>query len=260
MKASPPDARLSCRGLAVRVPGRLLVHGLELAFEPGSVTALLGQNGAGKTTLLHTLAGLRAPDAGSVSLGNRELAGWPRRDLAKQLGLLMQSYEYPFPATALDSVLTGRHPHIGLLGFAGRTDLQVAEQALAAVELQGFADRDVMTMSGGERRRLAIATLFAQDPQVLLLDEPVNNLDPRYQITVMRLLRQYADQGRTVVLSLHDVNLARGFCDRTLLLFGDGSWRGGESTEIIDEAALAELYATRFVSTGAGSRQFYFAA
>ncbi len=260
MKASPPNTHLSCRGLAVRVPGRLLVKDLELVFEAGSITALLGQNGAGKTTLLHTLAGLRPPAGGSISLCDRGLSDWPRRPLARTLGLLMQSHEYPFPATALDTVLTGRHPHIGLLGWVGDADLNAARSALAAVELEDFAARDVMTMSGGERRRLAIATLFAQDPDVLLLDEPINNLDPRHQVTIMRLLRKYAAAGRTVILSLHDVNLAYSFCDQALLLFGDGRWQAGEAGEVINETTLAELYATRFVAAGAAAQQFFFAA
>jgi iron complex transport system ATP-binding protein len=233
---------LECRGLTVRVPGRELVRGLDAEIRPGRVLAVLGRNGAGKSSLLHALAGLMAPAAGEVRLAARPLAAWPRRELACQLGLLMQSSEDPFPGTALDTALVGRHPHIEFWQWESDADRTVARDCLAAVDLAGLEAREVATLSGGERRRLAIATVLAQDPQVFLLDEPIQQLDPLHQLEVLRRFRALADGGRTVVLTLHDPGLAARFADDVLLLSGDGHWRLGPVDEALHGAAITELY------------------
>jgi iron complex transport system ATP-binding protein len=233
---------LRCRSLTVRVPGRELLHGLDATLRPGRVVALLGRNGAGKSSLLHVLAGLAVPAAGEVQLGGRALGEWPRRELALQLGLLTQTSEDPFPGTALETALVGRHPHIDFWQWESETDRAIARECLAAVDLAGLEARDVGTLSGGERRRLALATVLAQDPQLYLLDEPIQQLDPQHQLDVLRRLRSLADAGRSVVLSLHDPGLAVRFADDVLLLFGDGRWRYGAAADSLNEAAIAELY------------------
>jgi len=242
MTRRDPTSVLECIDVTVRVPGRLLVGNLAVEFRPGSLVAVLGCNGAGKSSLLHVLAGLAAPAAGEVRLGGKSLAAWPRRGLARQLGLLTQASEDPFPGTVLDTALVGRHPHIEFWQWESEADRDVARDCLAAVNLAGLEWRDVATLSGGERRRLAIATVLAQEPQVFLLDEPIQQLDPQHQLDVLRRFRALADAGRTVVLSLHDPGLAARFADRVLLLFGDGRWRHGTAADSLDEAAIAELY------------------
>jgi len=238
----PDRAVLECSGLAVRVPGRELVRELNTQFLPGTVTAVLGRNGAGKSSLLHVLAGLATPAAGEVLLAGRPLAAWPRRDLARRLGLLTQSSEDPFPGTSLETALVGRHPHLDFWQWETDADRAVARRCLAEMDLAGLESRDVATLSGGERRRLAIATVLAQDPGVFLLDEPVQQLDPPHEMDVLRRCRALADAGRTVVLSLHDPGIAARFADAVLLLFGDGRWRHGTAADSLDEAAVAELY------------------
>jgi len=233
---------LECRGLAVRVPGRELLHGLEAAIRPGRMLAVLGRNGAGKSTLLHVMAGIAAPASGEVRLEGTPLADWPRRELAQRLGLLPQASEDPFPGTALQTALVGRHPHLDFWQWEGEADRAVALDCLAAMDLAGLEARDVATLSGGERRRLAIATVLVQDPRVFLLDEPIQQLDPQHQLGVLRRFRALADEGRSVVLSLHDPGLAARFADDVLLLFGDGRWRHGTAAESLHEEAISELY------------------
>jgi iron complex transport system ATP-binding protein len=235
-------AVLECRGVTVRVPGRELVRDLHVAIRPGRTLAVLGRNGAGKSSLLHVLAGLAAPADGEVRLAATRLEDWPRRRLALELGLLMQVSEDPFPGTALDTALVGRHPHIEFWQWESEADRVVARECLAAVDLAGLEARDVGTLSGGERRRLAVATVLAQDPQVFLLDEPIQQLDPQHQLAVLHRFRALADAGRTVVLSLHDPGLAARFADDVLLLFGDGRWRFGTTQELLQEPAIADLY------------------
>ena len=149
----PDRAVLECRGLTVRVPGRELVRELHTQFLPGTVTAVLGRNGAGKSSLLHVLAGLATPAAGEVLLAGRPLAAWPRRDLARRLGLLTQSSEDPFPGTALETALVGRHPHLDFWQWETDADLAVARRCLAEMDLAGLESRDVATLSGGGRPR-----------------------------------------------------------------------------------------------------------
>ncbi len=244
MVTDQPAGKLEALDLDVAIAARQLVEGLNIAVSPGSFVALLGENGVGKTLTLHTLAGLRAPVAGSIRLKGRELGTWPRRELARVLGLLTQSSEDPFPSTVLETALIGRHPHIEFWRWESERDLGIARSALAAVGLAAFEERAVETLSGGERRRLAIATVLTQDPELYLLDEPTNHLDPHQQLAILKLFRARADQGRSVLASLHDATLAARFADQVLLLYGDGTWTFGSSAEVLDAAHLTRLYRT----------------
>jgi iron complex transport system ATP-binding protein len=240
----PAEPVVSCRDLRVAVPGRLLVEGLSMALSPGDFLAVLGQNGAGKSLTLHTLAGLRRPAAGQVRLDGRELEGLRRRQVATRLSLLPQDADDVFPATVLETVLVGRHPHITPLAWESSDDLGLARAALERVGLAGFADRPVDTLSGGERRRVAMAQVLAQSPAAYLLDEPTNHLDPQHQLLVLALFAAEATRGCVVVATLHDANLAVRFASRCLLLYGDGRWQLGPSDELLSEANLTELYET----------------
>ena len=245
---------LACTQLTVEVAGRTLVRDLQLAIASGAVTAILGRNGAGKTMTLHTLADLRAAARGTVTLDGQSLASWPRRALARKLGLLTQTTEDPFPSTVLDSVLVGRHPHIDFWRWENDADRAIAHAALSAVALEDLAERDVDTLSGGERRRVAVAALLAQDPDVLLLDEPINHLDPHHQLDVLKLLRDRAAAGRTIVMSLHDAGLAARFSDHALLLFGDGEWLSGPTNNVLTAETMTRLYGVtvREIAWGGG--------
>lgn len=234
---------LSLHGLSVTVGARQVCRDLDLRLEAGQSWGLLGANGTGKTTLLHTLAGLRPPSAGEIRLNGVPLHALPRRQLARQLGLLPQDSVDPMPATVLETALIGRHPHLGLWQWESPADLALARTALAAVELADAETRPVGTLSGGERRRLALATLLTQAPRIHLLDEPTNHLDLRHQVGLLTLLRERVrDQGGLLVMSLHDLNLAARFCDHLLLLFGDGEVLAGPAVQVLAPAHLQRLY------------------
>jgi iron complex transport system ATP-binding protein len=239
------DTLYSVQDLRVEVSGRTLVKDLSFEVYPGELLAILGQNGCGKTLTLHTLAGLRSPAAGRVLLHGRDVGSERRRETARALALLPQHVDDIFPATVLDTAMIGRHPHIARFQWETAEDVAVTQAALAAVGLDEMARRDVLTLSGGERRRLAIAQVLTQQPDVYLLDEPTNHLDPQHQIDALRLFRGKADDGAAVVTSLHDVNLAVRYADRCLLLYGDGRWDLGNTGDVLDEFRLSELFATR---------------
>lgn len=233
---------LTAESLDVTVPGRALVRGLDLDLRAGEFLTILGKNGAGKTLTLHTLAGLRPPAAGHIILKDLELRRWKKRALAQTIALLPQDSEDVFPSRVLETVLIGRHPHIGALQVESATDRSIAQAALREVGIEQLSDRDVGSLSGGERRRLAIAQLLCQQPQIYLLDEPVNHLDPQHQLQVLKLFRKLADEGASVVATLHDVNLAARFCDRAVLLGGDGSWQVGERDDVLTGPNLSDLF------------------
>jgi iron complex transport system ATP-binding protein len=242
MTDNKPALPLRCEALSIGVAECTLVRDLAFTAPAGSITCVLGRNGAGKTLMLHTLAGARAPQSGSIYIGDRELAAWPQRELGRHLGLLAQTDEDPFPATVLDSVLIGRHPHIDFWSWETARDRDIALASLQAVDLVHFGARDLTTLSGGERRRAALATLLTQNPEVMLLDEPINHLDPHHQMDVVQLLRTKAAEGRTIIASMHDPGLAARFANYAVLLFGDGRWHFGPVDEALTEASLSELY------------------
>lgn len=250
---------LSCSNLDVSIAGIQVARVLDLELRAGEMWGLLGSNGVGKTTLLRCLAGLIAPDGGSIRIAGSDLAAMPRREVACRLGMLQQHTVYLFDSSALQIALTGRHPHLRRWEREGPEDARRAESALRSVDLDGFAERGVTSLSGGEARRLAFAALLVQDPQILLLDEPTNHLDLRHQMQIMETAsRLVTEGGRTALAALHDVNLAARFCTHVLMLFGGGEWRAGPCSELLDRHALERLYRCRVeVVETSGGRRFH---
>ena len=251
---------LAAAKVSVRAGARLLVQELSVQFAAGEIVAILGRNGSGKTLTLHTLAGLRAPAQGEVSVDGVPLPHLSRRALALRLGLLPQDLEDAFVTSAIETVLIGRHPHLALWQWETAEDERLAQQALTAVDMADFAARRTDTLSGGEQRRVAVAALLAQQPGIFLLDEPTNHLDPHHQLAVLGLFRRLADSGRTVVTTLHDPTLAARFADRVLLLFGDGRWSFGPSATTLTASALSELYVTVMLELGQDGRRVFVSA
>lgn len=239
---NPPEG-LSAHALDVAIGGRAVTDGLDLVMQPGQFWGLLGANGSGKTTLLRHLAGLLAPAAGDIRLHGRPLTQWKRRALARELGMMQQHADYVFDASVLEVALTGRHPYLGPWQRESDRDRDQALGALETVDLAALAERRVTSLSGGEARRLAFASLQVQDPTVLLLDEPTNHLDFRHQVCVMRAVGdQVYGADRLALAALHDVNLAATYCSHVLLLFGDGEWRAGPAPALLDTGNLERLY------------------
>jgi iron complex transport system ATP-binding protein len=235
--------KLATRQLTVSIGGQSVCRDLDLAIEDGSRWAILGVNGVGKTTLLTTLAGLRTPDSGAILLDGQPLDGMAPRERARRLGLMTQedSFHISDPeTTALEVALLGRLPHLDWWRGESAHDVQLARTALAAVGLSDIAPRRTTMLSGGERRRLALAALLAQEVPLCLLDEPTSHLDLHQQIAFMDLLIGW--DGRTLVMTLHDVNLAARYCTDVLLLFGAGVWCAGPVADMLSAEVLTRLY------------------
>ncbi|MCR4300989.1 MAG: ABC transporter ATP-binding protein [Sulfuricaulis sp.] len=237
---------LRAEELSLSIAGRRLCDKLTVTLHAGENWVILGANGSGKTTLLHAFAGLRAPDGGHVSLDDREVGGIPHRVRARTIGVLFQDPEPAFPATVLETVLTGRYPHLDRWQWEGKDDYRAVEAALAAVGLEGLAQRPLATLSGGERRRVEIATLLTQDAPICLLDEPTNHLDLRHQIEILELLADRARRPEHFNIGvLHDVNLAARFGTFGILLFDNGECLHGPLSEVLNRANLERLYHCR---------------
>jgi len=248
---------LVCQSLDISIAGKEICNKLELALVPGQLWGLLGPNGIGKTTLLKCMAGLTAPDCGSVLIENQAIDKLPRRAIARLLGMLQQHTVYVFDASVLETAMTGRHPHLGYWEREGPQDKQKALAAIRAVDLEGFESRSVTGLSGGEARRLAFASLIVQEPAILLLDEPTNHLDMKHQIRIMNQVEsQVEQQQRCAMIALHDVNLAARYCSHILLLYGDGDWQAGPVSELLTLENLERLYQcpVETVQTLAGRR------
>jgi iron complex transport system ATP-binding protein len=220
-----------------------VLRDVSVAVSHRSFTGLLGPNGCGKTTLLKLLSGVLTPNAGSVSLGNEPLALLSRRAVARRLAVVPQETHPAFDYTALEMVLMGRHPHIGTLALEGPRDLAVASDAMDATGTAHLADRAYMTLSGGEKQRVIIASALAQEPEVLLLDEPTASLDLGYQLEIASLLTALnRERGVTIVMATHDLNLAASVCD-TLILMREGQVIAqGATSEVLDARAVERLY------------------
>jgi len=237
---------LICEDLTVSVNGRILVRDLSLTADPRAFVCILGPNGVGKTLTLHTLAGIRDVDAGCVRLHGDDIAALDRRVIARRLGLLLQTHDDAFPMTVLEAAMMGRHPHLGFWQWESAADRNVVTNTLAAMDLGDLTERLTSTLSGGERRRLAIATLLVQEPDMLLLDEPMNHLDPLHKLQVLATLSALADNGKTVIASLHDPAMAARFARQILLLFGNGEWEFGTTADMLTTDRLERLYGTPF--------------
>jgi iron complex transport system ATP-binding protein len=226
--------------LTLLAGARTLVRDLNWRVGASESWSIIGRNGAGKSTLIRTLAGLRAPDSGAVILDGRPLAAWPLAELARTRAFLAQSRSDAFGYSALDTVLAARHPYGATRYWEDGADQAAAQAALAAMEVDHLAPRDVRTLSGGERQRVAIAAMLAQDTPLLLLDEPANALDLAHQAAVARLLaRLCREQGKTIIAIGHDLNLAHQASTHALLLMGDGEWLAGTAEDVMTAPLLS---------------------
>ncbi|MDT8438633.1 MAG: ABC transporter ATP-binding protein [Wenzhouxiangellaceae bacterium] len=236
-------AVLEARDLKVTIGGITVVNELNLVLTAGQSIGILGPNGVGKTTLLLTLAGVRAPFSGEVRLGGHDIRRQPRRQVARQLGMLTQNTRFAFDAGCLEVALAGRHPHLGALQSESTRDRDIAVQALQRVGLADKLERSCLQLSGGEQRRLALARVLAQDPDVLLADEPTNHLDPAHRVAILdQLWRRLHARPGAQLLALHDINLATCYCTDVLMLFGNGQYEYGPTDQMLTEHRLSRLF------------------
>jgi iron complex transport system ATP-binding protein len=224
---------------------------ISLRAQAGECWGIVGPNGAGKSTLLRLMAGLLRPKAGRIEWDGESLASLTSRDRARKIAFLPQRVAIDADFSVRDVVLMGRFPHRSMGLFDSVWDQRVAESAMAETETAHFADRPLATLSGGEAQRVHIAAALAQQPRVLLLDEPTASLDIQHQLAVFEILREQAGAGMAVVVVTHDVNLAGDFCTRVLLLDGGQAVACGPPAEVITPQILAGVYGVELAAVAA---------
>ncbi len=238
--AAPGSRGFSARGLTVEIAGKRLLDAVDFDAVPGELHALIGPNGAGKSTLLSVLAGDRAPHAGSVTLNGKAISEWRLRELARARAVLQQQHEVNFPFTVREIVAMGRAPwrHTP----AEERDETAITMAMRATDVTHLAYRTMPSLSGGERARAALSRALAQEAPALLLDEPTAALDLKHQEDVMRLARERAASGDTVIVVLHDLNLAAAYADRITLLRRGHLAASGSPREVLTADRIASVY------------------
>ncbi|MFJ2592573.1 ABC transporter ATP-binding protein [Streptomyces erythrochromogenes] len=238
-------ARLAARGVTVGYGGRVVIDDLDVAVPPRVITTIIGSNGCGKSTLLRTLSRLLKPTKGSVVLDGDDIARLRTRDVAKKLGLLPQAPVAPEGLTVADLVARGRHPHQSWLRQWSSDDAAVVERALAMTGVSDLADRPVDALSGGQRQRVWISMTLAQGTDLLLLDEPTTYLDLAHAIDVLDLVDDLHESGCTVVLVLHDLNLATRYSDNLIVMKAGSILAQGHPRDVITADLLHEAFGLR---------------
>jgi iron complex transport system ATP-binding protein len=236
---------LAACDLSVRYPGAAgrVLDGVSLRLEPGRLVALTGPNGSGKTTLVNAMLGLVSPEGGSAVLDGKPVTGWRRKSLARVVGVVAQREEVVFPLTVWQTVMLGRYAHLGPLAPIGYHDREATLRALRRCDIEPLAERRVDTLSGGEWQRVRLARALAQQPRILVLDEPTASLDVRHEMELFELVRTLVADGLAGLVVTHELNLAARFADRIVLLNRGKVVADGTPAEVLRPDVLTEVFA-----------------
>ncbi len=236
--------KLSASSVTARYPGQSVpaLDGVSMEVPSGTLYAVLGPNGSGKSTLMKAVLGTVPLVSGSIAIDGRRLEEWTRKELARKVGAVGQQESVAFPITVRELVAMGRYPHLGPLRPVRTEDRRAIDAALERCDAIRLADREVGTLSGGEFQRVRVARALAQEPRALILDEPTASLDIRHEMEILRLLRRSADEGITVLLITHHLNLAARFADRLLLMSCGQVAAEGSAEEVLVEETLERVY------------------
>lgn len=241
------EAVLSTRDLCAGYGDRMVIHHADLDLVPGEVVALLGPNGIGKTTLIRALTGALKPEGGTLTLYGRDMSRMSPKAVARKVARVVQSPGSAWSFSVSHAVNLGRWPHHGWLRAPGPEDRRIAEMAMEEMEVLHLADRDFSTLSGGEAQRVMIAQALAQEPSVLIMDEPVAHLDLHHQVSTLDLVRRLSDRGIAILASLHDINLAAMYAHRVVMIDREGHVHSGPVSEMLQADRIEELFGLKLL-------------
>ncbi|HEX7574100.1 MAG TPA: ABC transporter ATP-binding protein [Bacteroidota bacterium] len=226
-------------------PATPVVRDVSFTVRSGEFLSLVGPNGSGKTTLLRLLDRIFIPHRGTILLGDQPLAKFSRTAIARRIAFVPQDNSIQFPFTVAEIVLMGRAPHSGGMAFENAHDRDVAREMMRLTDVAGFADQPVTNLSGGERQRVFIARALAQQPEIILLDEPNAHLDIAHQVDMFRIIKRLnTESGLTVLSVSHDLNLAAAYSDRIAMMVGGTLAALGTPAEVLTDARIQEVFRT----------------
>ncbi|MDD9891317.1 MAG: ABC transporter ATP-binding protein [Gammaproteobacteria bacterium] len=250
---------LKIQSASLTIADKLLYADLSFQIERKEFWGLLGKNGAGKTSLIHCIAGLRSIDSGDVQLNEISVQDYSRAELAREIGILFQDGLETLPATVMETVMLGRHPHVQSMFKDSKDDLEIARHALQQFALTELSERQIDSLSGGEKQRVAIAMLIAQQPNFFLLDEPSNHLDIAFQFSILQQLKAILSaRNGSMLMATHDINLAARFCDKIVLLLENGDYLCGDKMEILTPENLSLAYGCEIRQLGEEGLAFFY--
>ena len=244
MENGRPPA-IGAQGVFFQIEAKTLLDRADLKAAHGQMVGLIGPNGAGKSTFLRAISGVLRVQSGSIHLDGADLRSLTSKEIAAGLAIVPQIVPYTHGFTAMELVLMGRYPHLGRFQIEGQGDERIARNAMRQTETEQFADRTLDTLSGGERQRVIVSRALAQQPRILLLDEPTANLDVLHQLKVLGLVRQLVDDGLTAVAAIHDLNMAARFCDRLVLLQEGRVLAEGAPEEVLTPKLIAQAFGVK---------------
>jgi ABC-type cobalamin/Fe3+-siderophores transport system ATPase subunit len=219
-----------------------VVRDVDLSVARARMIALIGPNGSGKSTLLRLLLGSLRPRTGTVSFAGRPIGDWPRDEVARRIGVVAQAEEFAFPLTVRELVAMGRYPHLGTWRSERAEDRTAIERALVRCGVHDLADRSVLELSGGERQRARLARALAQEPRTLVFDEPTASLDIAHEMSLFELASTLRDDGVTIVVVTHNINIAARYADRLVLLHQGAVAAAGSAAEVLTRANIEGVY------------------
>ncbi|MFQ5900357.1 MAG: ABC transporter ATP-binding protein [Thermodesulfobacteriota bacterium] len=247
---------LQAEGISFAYGKEPVIRGLDISVIKGEFLGLIGPNGSGKTTLLKLLTHILIPAKGRIILQEKAIQEMKRREISQKIAFIPQEESTPFAFTAMEICLMGRTPYLKGFQMEGDHDIEVTRRAMSITDCYQFRDRNILTLSGGERRRVYIARALAQEPEIILMDEPTTHLDIHHQVEIMERVEELNRGGLTVVMVSHDINLASRFCSRVTALKEGKVITSGKPGDVVDPDLLETLYGCRLKVSMEGERPF----
>jgi iron complex transport system ATP-binding protein len=224
------------------IDGKKILDGVSVRFEPRRIHGIIGPNGSGKSTLLKNICRVWVPQSGSIRINGKDYTDVPRKELSTLVTLVPQNSSIGFPLSVYDIVAMGRHPHLGRFDVLRQKDREIIERALQQTNIYALKDRNINELSGGEGQLAIIARAIATEAPLILLDEPTSELDVRHTLEIVNLLYEFREQGKTMLMSIHDLNLARKLCDTISILSCGKLYFSGSPEDAFSEENIRQVF------------------
>jgi iron complex transport system ATP-binding protein len=233
---------LKLNDISFSIENKTILDGISVKFEPGKIHGIIGPNGSGKSTMLKNICRIWKPQAGTIFINNNDYRSIPRKELSRIVTMVPQHTNVSFPIPVYDMVAIGRNPHLGRFESFKKTDLEIIDRALKQTNIYELKDRYINELSGGESQLSIIARAFATEAALILLDEPTSELDIKHTLAIIGILYTLKEQGKTILVTMHDLNLARKFCDTISIIHRGKMFFTGSPEQAFSEDNIRQVF------------------